>query len=254
MVEQIKERCVPFGRWRNCLKNIASWTQHTVNTYTGAGEYAHGHGHHGHHLTRLGPPRGDHRGHHDEFGSEGEGRRHWGPGGPPHPGGWGSRRACGTRGGHHGYPHLEFIHPAMDMVSSSDALTVTIELPGLTKEDVEISIYERVLTVSGEFKPETADPTPSLHQGYPIGETEDEDSDEEDTLVDAYGGYKEKKEQMKQDGVILKERRAGKFKRSIDLPPWVDAEKGIEASMTDGVLTIVCTNGPESKAKKVTIL
>ena len=138
----------------------------------------------------------------------------------------------------------------MDIASSSDAFTVTIELPGLTKEDAEISIHERTLTVSGEFKPETAAPKPSPDpEGYPIGETEDE----EDPFIDVDGSYEEKKKK-KQDGVILKERRAGKFKRSIDLPSWVDAEKGIKASMTDGVLTIVFTKGPESKAKKVTIL
>ena len=136
----------------------------------------------------------------------------------------------------------------MDIVSS-DAFTVTIELAGLTKEDVHISIHERVLTVSGEFKPETAASTPSPNpEGYPIGETEDE----EDPFIDVDGSYEEKKKE--QGGVILKERRAGKFKRSIDLPPWVDAEKDIKASMTDGVLTIVFTKSPESKAKKVTIL
>ena len=139
----------------------------------------------------------------------------------------------------------------MDIVSTDDAYTVTIELPGLTKEDVDISVHERVLTVSGEFKPETAAPAPAPSpdlEGYPIGETEDE----EDPFIDLHGNYEEKKK--KHDGVVLKERRAGKFKRSIDLPSWVDAEKGIKASMTDGVLTIVFTKGPESKAKKVTIL
>ena len=254
MVEQIKDRCVPpSSPWHNCLKNIASWTQHAVNASSGAGEQAHSHGHHGHHISHYGPPRGGHRGHHDEFGSEDEGRRHRGPRGPRGPPRRGSHRARWARGGHRGNTHLEFIHPAMDMVSSSDALTVTIELPGLTREDVEVSIYERALTVSGEFKPETAAPTPFPDpEGYPIGETEDED--EEDPFIDVYGNYEEKQKQKKQDGVIWKERRAGKFKRSIDLPPWVDAEKGTEASMTDGVLKIVFTKGPESKARKVTIL
>ena len=138
----------------------------------------------------------------------------------------------------------------MDIVSS-DAFTVTIELPGLTKGDVDVSIHERTLTVSGEFKPETATPTPSPDpEGYPIGETEDE----EDPFIDVDGSYEEKRKKKKQDGVILKERRAGKFKRNIDLPSWVDAEKGVKASMTDGVLAIVFTKTPESKARKVTIL
>jgi HSP20 family protein len=137
----------------------------------------------------------------------------------------------------------------MDIVSSDDAYTVTIELPGLKKDDVEISVHERVLTVSGEFKPDTAAPAPSPDlEGYPIGDTEDE----EDPFIEIDDNCEKKKK--KKDGVILKERRVGKFKRSIDLPSWVDAEKGIKASMADGVLTIVFTKGPESKAKKVNIL
>lgn len=136
----------------------------------------------------------------------------------------------------------------MDIVSSDDAYTVTIELAGLKKDDVEISVEGCVLTVSGEFKPGTSAPTPSPDlDGYAVGDTEDE----EDPFIDVNDNFEKRK---KKDGIILKERRAGKFKRSIDLPSWVDAEKGIKASMADGVLTIVFTKGPESKAKKVTIL
>jgi len=134
----------------------------------------------------------------------------------------------------------------MDIASSDDAYTVTIELPGLKKDEVEISVQERVLTVSGKFKPDISVPAPSDPEGYPIEDTEDE----EDPFIDVDN----KNEKKKKDGVILKERRVGKFKRSIDLPSWVDAEKGIKASMADGVLTIIFTKGPESKAKKVEIL
>ena len=156
-----------FGPWRNYPENITSWTQHAVNAYSGAGEHAHGHRYHGHHhehyLSHFGPPRGGHRGHHHEPGS-GEERRHWGPGGPPRRGEWGSHRGRQGRGGHRGCPHPEFIHPAMGVVSS-DAFTVTIELPGLTKEDVEITIHERILTVSDEFKPYTLSRIPNRTDG-----------------------------------------------------------------------------------------
>jgi HSP20 family protein len=142
----------------------------------------------------------------------------------------------------------------MDIVESDDAYTVTIELPGLKKDDVEISVQGRVLTVSGEFKPDTPDPAPSAPspdpEGYPTEETEDE---EEDAFIDVDDDC-EKDKKKKKDGFILRERRVGKFKRSIDLPSWVDAEKGVKASMADGVLTIVFTRGAESKAKKVNIL
>jgi len=135
----------------------------------------------------------------------------------------------------------------MDIISSDDAYTVTIELPGLRKDDVEISVHGRVLTVSGEFKPGTGAPTPPApSEGYPIEYTEDE----EDPFIDVDDNIEKKRK----DSAILKERRVGKFKRSIDLPSWVDAEKGIKASMADGILTIIFNKAPESKAKKVNIL
>jgi len=77
----------------------------------------------------------------------------------------------------------------MDIVSSDDAYTVTIELPGLKKDDVEISVQERVLTVSGKFKPDISIPTPSDPEGYPIEDTEDE----EDQFIDVDNKNEKKK-------------------------------------------------------------
>jgi len=99
--------------------------------------------------------------HHHEGGSDGEGPGHRGPGGSwgPRRGGRGPHRGRGGRCGHRGHPHNGFIHPEMDIVASDDAYTVTIELPCLRK-DVEISVDGCVLTISGEFKPDTGAPTP----------------------------------------------------------------------------------------------
>jgi HSP20 family protein len=236
-----------------------------VNTSTGAIDHSPAPGHHHHHghhhHPHFDPHRGGRRRHHHEASSDGEGPGHRGPGGPwgswghlRRGGGWGSHRGRGGRCGHRARPHPEFIHPAMDIVSSDDAYTVTVELPGLKKDDVEISVRERVLTVSGEFKPDTSAPAPPAPSPSPDPEkyTLEDTEEEEDPFIDVEDNGERRKK--KKDGAIWRERRVGKFKRSIDLPSWVDAEKGIKATMADGVLTIVFTKGPESKAKKVNIL
>ena len=44
--------------------------------------------------------------------------------------------------------------PAMDIVESPDAYTLTADLPGLTKADVNLTVEEGVLTLTGERKSE----------------------------------------------------------------------------------------------------
>jgi HSP20 family protein len=51
--------------------------------------------------------------------------------------------------------------PALDVYQDKDQFTVVAELPGLKKEDIELSLHNDVLTVSGERKQENKD-----EQGY----------------------------------------------------------------------------------------
>jgi HSP20 family protein len=44
--------------------------------------------------------------------------------------------------------------PALDVYQDKDQFTVVAELPGLKKEDIELSLHEGVLTISGERKQE----------------------------------------------------------------------------------------------------
>ncbi len=73
--------------------------------------------------------------------------------------------------------------PALDLYQNNDNLVAQIELPGMRKEDIEISLHDGTLTVSGERKMETPE-----------------------------GGEAERTE-----------RYVGKFRRSITLPVRVDA-------------------------------
>lgn len=88
--------------------------------------------------------------------------------------------------------------PAMDVVQKDGDLVVRAELPGVKLEDVDITVHDRVLTVSGERKVEQ--------------ETE-------------RGGY------------LVRERRHGSFRRSMQLPEGVD-EENIRARFQDGVLEV----------------
>src|SRR5205823_7139246 len=44
--------------------------------------------------------------------------------------------------------------PALDLYQNNDNVVAVVELPGMRKEDIEISLHERVLTISGERKHE----------------------------------------------------------------------------------------------------
>jgi len=75
--------------------------------------------------------------------------------------------------------------PALDLYQNDDNLVAVIELPGMSKEDIEISLHNGTLTIAGERKS-------SSSNGEKAGRTE---------------------------------RYVGSFRRSISLPARVDANK-----------------------------
>jgi len=103
--------------------------------------------------------------------------------------------------------------PAVDMHDGKDALTVKAELPGMKKEEIDISLEGGVLTLSGERK----------------------------------GGC-----ESESGGASHCERWFGRFQRSISLPYKVDT-KNIKASYTDGVLTVTLAKAEEARAKKIKV-
>ncbi len=107
------------------------------------------------------------------------------------------------------------LRPSMDVKDTGDAVEVSVELPGLSEKDVDVSVTDRVLTVSGEKKSE-------------------KERDEDDYHV--------------------MERSYGKFSRSVTLPFAPDAGK-VDAKFASGVLTVTVAKPPEAKAaaKKITV-
>lgn len=103
--------------------------------------------------------------------------------------------------------------PAIDMREDKDKLLITAEVPGMKKEDINVSLHENTLIVSGEKKCE-----------------------EEETKGDTYRS----------------ERCYGKFHRSITLPWSVDPGK-VDANYRDGVLTITLPKSEEVKPKQINV-
>ncbi len=104
--------------------------------------------------------------------------------------------------------------PAMNLWVSDEGTIVTAEVPGIKPEDIDISVVNDLLTISGERLPEQVEENVRYHR---------------------------------------RERGCGKFARSIQLPFAVDASK-VEASFENGVLTINLPRKEEEKPKKIKVV
>ncbi|MFN3281279.1 MAG: Hsp20/alpha crystallin family protein [Tabrizicola sp.] len=96
-----------------------------------------------------------------------------------------------------------------DVVQTDSAVEISIELPGMAMEDVEVTVTDDMLTVKGEKKIER---------------------------------------QEEKKGYYLSERSYGAIWRTIPLPPGTDGSKA-EASFRNGVLTVRLPQTPEAQAK-----
>ena len=103
--------------------------------------------------------------------------------------------------------------PAIDIQETDEALVLHAELPGLKREDVHITLENHTLTLSGERRFEKNAKGESYHR-----------------IERAYGG----------------------FLRSFTLPAHVKADK-VEASFTDGVLTVKLPKQEEAKPRRIEI-
>ena len=114
------------------------------------------------------------------------------------------------RRGRQGGQQLTHWAPAVDVLTKDGNLVIRAELPGVKLEDVEITLQNGVLSISGEHKV---------------------DQEEE------RGGYH------------VRERRSGSFRRSMALPEGTDESK-IHARFEDGVLEVTVENAAIEQAPK----
>ncbi|KAJ7780575.1 HSP20-like chaperone [Mycena maculata] len=111
---------------------------------------------------------------------------------------------------------VQAIRPRMDLHENaeSNTVTATFELPGINKEDVQIETQPGRLRISAESK-----------------------------MTEA----------REKDGYAIRERRYGKYSRTLQLPKGVKEEE-IKANMENGVLTVTFPkSAPEMAPKKIQI-
>jgi HSP20 family protein len=103
--------------------------------------------------------------------------------------------------------------PALDLYEDKDNLFVKVELPGMKREEIDVSLHDGSLSISGERK----------------SEQKHEDAD-----------------------VYRAERFFGRFQRTVTLPTPVAADK-VKAQYKDGILTITLPKTEEAKPKHIDI-
>ncbi len=103
--------------------------------------------------------------------------------------------------------------PATDLIDKKDRLVARIELPGVEKEDVKISLSENNLTIQGEI---------------------------------------EKDKETKKEDYYCCERAYGTYSRTISLPAEIDQDK-ITAKFKNGILEITMPKKPEKKPREIKI-
>jgi len=110
-------------------------------------------------------------------------------------------------------PFLSGWLPAVDLFEDKDNVFVKAELPGMKKEEIEISLHEGVLSLSGERKAE---------------------------------------EKYENASACRSERFLGRFHRTLTLPAQIDAEK-VNATYKDGILTVTLPKAEHAKPKQIEV-
>jgi HSP20 family protein len=105
------------------------------------------------------------------------------------------------------------VMPPADIIEENDHFKVTLEMPGLKKEDIKVTLEDSTLTISGEKKKETETKEQTYHRV---------------------------------------ERSFGSFVRTFEMPSIVDAAK-INAEFKDGILTVLLPKSEQAKPKEIQI-
>jgi HSP20 family protein len=105
------------------------------------------------------------------------------------------------------------VFPLTNVTEGKDAYYVRAELPGVTAQDLEITITDDNLSISGERKIRAEKNEAKYHR---------------------------------------REREAGKFSRMITLPGQVDSQK-VEASCANGILTVILPKAESAKPRQISV-
>lgn len=103
--------------------------------------------------------------------------------------------------------------PAVEVSDTTDAVVVKAQVPGISKENIQLSVTENTLTLQGELKEEETTEDKNYHR---------------------------------------REFRYGAFARTVSLPTAVQAEHAT-ARLKDGVLEVTIPKSEETKVKEIPI-
>jgi HSP20 family protein len=102
---------------------------------------------------------------------------------------------------------------AVDVYETNDSVVVKTEIPGVSAEDIDVSVTGDTLTVKAESHEE---------------------------------------EEVSRENYLRRERRIGSYCRTVTLPGGLESEKA-EADYTDGILTLTFPKAEEVKPKSIRV-
>ena len=104
-------------------------------------------------------------------------------------------------------------YPACDVLEDKDSVKILMELPGVTAEDVKLSLENNLLSIRGEKRQQAEEGTERVHR------------------------Y---------------ERSYGAFERSFALPTTVDSEK-VSAVFQNGILTVTVPKAERARPREIPV-
>jgi HSP20 family protein len=105
------------------------------------------------------------------------------------------------------------VFPLINVTEDDSSLRVRSELPGVERDDLEITMEQNTLTIAGERRIESGAEKVSYHR---------------------------------------RERQGGRFRRSFHFPVAVNPD-GVEARYANGILTVVLPKAPEARPRQITV-
>ena len=103
--------------------------------------------------------------------------------------------------------------PPLDVHEDKDNFSIHVELPGMKREDIDVTLQDGALVISGERQEEKVQEGTEVHR---------------------------------------QERFYGKFTRALTLPVEVASEK-VKAQFKDGILTVTLPKAEEAKPKSIAV-
>jgi HSP20 family protein len=103
--------------------------------------------------------------------------------------------------------------PSMDIYEEGDNLVVEAQLPGIKPEDVDVTLEQGVLTISGKM---------------------------------------EREEERKERNYLIRERQSGRFNRSMRLPASYNPD-ACQADFDNGVLRLTFPKAEEARPRRISI-